>query len=200
MKNLLKIIIIYFSIIGSSYTLADDTKQSLPNIYKLLQEKKFEEGIKNLHILCEQNDIKAQLLYSKILFSGDLTPQDFQNSYFWAFSALLGGQKKSSNILEKLGQYLTEKQIEEITINLKKFLEKRAFEKDKRAIIQIAKLYENYSDPPDMVNAYTWYNIAVAMGIKTAKSKRDEILDNLSEKELLDAQTISIKLFKKIND
>ena len=167
------------------------------NFYK---KKKFEEGIKNLHILCEQNDVNAQLLYSKILFSGDLTPQDFQNSYFWAFSALLGGQKKSTNIIEKLSEYLTEKQIQEITTNLKMFLEKKAFAKDKRAIIQIAKLYENFTDPPDMVNAYTWYNIAVAKGIKTAKSKRDEILDKLNEKELLDAQTISIKLFKKIND
>ena len=88
MKNLVKIIITYFFIV-SSFTLADDIKKNLPNVYKLLQEKKFEEGIKNLHILCEQNDVNAQLLYSKILFSGDLTPQDFQNSYFWAFSALL---------------------------------------------------------------------------------------------------------------
>ena len=199
MKNLVKIIITYFFIV-SSFTLADDIKKNLPNVYKLLQEKKFEEGIKNLHILCEQNDVTAQLLYSKILFSGDLTPQDFQNSYFWAFSALLGGQKKSTNIIEKLSEYLTEKQIQEITTNLRTFLEKRAFAKDKRAIIQIAKLYENFTDPPDIINAYTWYNIAVAKGIKTAKSKRDEILDKLSEKELLDAQTISIKLFKKIND
>ncbi len=199
MKNLVKIIIICFFIV-SSFTLADETNKNLTNVYKLLQEKKFEEGIKNLHILCEKNDIEAQLLYSKILFSGDLTPQDFQNSYFWAFSALLGGQKKSSNILKKLSEYLTEKQIEEITINVRTFLEKRAFAKDRRAVIQIAKLYEKFTEPPDMVNAYTWYNIAVAKGIKTAKSKRDEILDKLNEKELLDAQTISIKLFKKIND
>ena len=80
------------------------------------------------------------------------------------------------------------------------FLEKRAFAKDKKAIIQIAKIYENFTDPPDLVNAYTWYNIAVAQGIKTAKLKRDEVLDSLNEKDLLDAQTLSIKLFKKIND
>ena len=115
-------------------------------------------------------------------------------------SLLLGGLKKSSSILEKLEKYLTEKQIEEITIKLREFLEKRAFAKDKRAIIQIAKLYERFTEPPDLVNAYTWYNIAVAQGIKTAKSKRDELLDNLDEKFLLEAQTLSIKLFKKINN
>ncbi len=200
MKILLKIFIIYIFVFITSFSLADEKEQNIQKIYKLLQEKKFEEGIKNLQILSEQNNIKAQLLYSKILYSGDLTPQDFKKSYFWGFSALLGGLKKSSIILEKLNEYLTEKQVEEITKNLREFLEKRAFIKDKRAIIQIAKLYENFIEPPDLVNAYTWYNIAVAQGIKTAKRKRDEVIGNLNEKELLDAQTLSIKLFNKINN
>jgi len=200
MKQLIKIFVIYLFILVPFFSLADEKKQTINNIYKLLQEKKFEEGIKNLEILSEKNDIKAQLLYSKILYSGDLIPQNFEKSYFWGFSALLGGLKKSSNVLEKLSDYITEKQVVEITNKLKEFLENRAFLKDKRAIIQIAKLYEEFTEPPDLVNAYTWYNIAVAQGIKTAKTKRDEVLDNLSEKELLDAQTLSIKLFKRINN
>ena len=199
MNKLLKIFIIYILFVPS-YLLANEKKYNLQNIYTLLQEKKFEEGIKNLQILSKQNDINAQLLYSKILFSGDLTPQDFENSYFWGFSALLGGLKKSSNILEKLNEYLTEEQIGKITNKLRDFLEKRAFAKDKKAIIQIAKIYENFTDPPDLVNAYTWYNIAVAQGIKTAKLKRDEVLNSLNEKDLLDAQSLSIKLFNKINN
>ena len=199
MKKLFKIIFVYLLLV-SSYSLANEKKQNLQNIYTLLQEKKFEEGIKNLQILSEQNDINAQLLYSKILFSGDLTPQDFENSYFWGFSALLGGLKKSSNILEKLSKYLTEEQIKGITTKLVEFLEKRAYANDKRAIVQIAKIYENFTEPPDLINAYTWYNIAVAQGIKTEKSKRDEVLNNLKEQDLLEAQSLSIKLFKKINN
>ncbi len=199
MKKLLNIFIISLLFIPS-HLLANEIRPSLQNIYTLLQEKKFEEGIKTLQILSEENDINAQLLYSKILFSGDLTPQDFETSYFWGFSALLGGLKKSSNILEKLSKYLTDEQISEITNKLRDFLEKRAFAKDKKAIIQIAKIYEKFTEPPDLVNAYTWYNVAVAQGIKTAKSKRDEVLNSLNEKDLLDAQSLSIKLFKKINN
>jgi len=82
MKKLLKIIVVCIFFVPSCL-LANEIKPSLQNIYTLLQEKKFEEGIKKLKILSEENDIKAQLLYSKILFSGDLTPQDFENSYFW---------------------------------------------------------------------------------------------------------------------
>ena len=51
-----------------------------------------------------------------------------------------------------------------------------------------------------MINAYTWYNIAVAQGIKSAKNKRNEVLNELSEKDLLEAQSLSIKLFKQINN
>ena len=123
MTKLLKIIILYLLFV-SSYSLANEKKQNLQNIYTLLQEKKFKEGLNNLQILSEKNDIDAQLLYSKILFSGDLTPQDFEKSYFWGFSALLGGLKKSSNILEKLNEFLTEEQIRDITIKLIEFLEK----------------------------------------------------------------------------
>ena len=68
MKNLFNILLIFFCVFGSSILLADE-KINLKNIHKLLQEKKFEESIQNLEILSDQNDINAQLLYSKILFS-----------------------------------------------------------------------------------------------------------------------------------
>ena len=185
---------------GFSISLAEVKNKEMQVIYKLLQEKKFKESIEQLETLSKKNNLNAQLLISKIFLTGDLTPQDFENSYFWASSALLGGLKKSKRILKKLDSYLTEKQMKEIKEKLRIFLEKRAIDNDKRAIVQIAKLYENYLDQPDMINAYTWYNIAVAQGIKSAKTKRDEVLNELSEKDLREAQSLSIKLFKQINN
>ena len=184
----------------SNQIVAEEKNKNLENVYKLLQEKNFQDGLKELQILCEDNNIQAQLLFSKILFSGDLTPQDFENSYFWSSSALLGGLKKSEIIIEKLNNYLTEDKIIKIKENLRVFLEKKALNRDKRAIIQIAKFYEMFLEPADFVNAYTWYSIAVAQGIKTAKTKRDELINELNEKDLLEAQTLSIKLFKQINN
>ena len=184
----------------SDQIIAEEKNKNLENVYKLLQEKNFQDGLKELQILCEDNNIQAQLLFSKILFSGDLTPQDFENSYFWSSSALLGGLKKSEIIIEKLNNYLTEDKIIKIKENLRVFLEKKALNRDKRAIIQIAKFYEIFLEPADFVNSYTWYNIAVAQGIKTAKTKRDELINELNEKDLLEAQTLSIKLFKQINN
>ena len=199
-KYPISILLIILYILGSSLSLAEVKNTEMQIIYKLLQEKKFKEGIQQLEVLSKKNNLNAQLLISKIFLTGDLTPQDFENSYFWASSALLGGLKKSQKILKKLDGYLTEKQINDIKEKLRIFLEKRAIDNDKRAIVQIAKLYEIYLDQPDMINAYTWYNIAVAQGIKSAKTKRDEILNELSEKDLLEAQSLSIKLFKQINN
>jgi hypothetical protein len=107
----------------------------------------------------------------------------------WLIDGLVEIDAKNAESAEKI-----------IKDKIKIFLEKRAFIKDKRAIIQIAKFYEGYINPPDMINAYTWYNIAVANGIKTAKNKRNEFLNELNEKDLLEAQTLSIKLFKQINN
>ena len=188
----------FFSLSGQ--TLAEENNKNLQNVYKLLQEKNFKDALKELEVLCEDNDVQAQLLFSKILFSGDLTPQDFESSYFWSSSALLGGLKQSNIIIEKLKEYLSEDKIGKIKEDLRDFLEKKALNKDKRAIIQIAKFYETYLDPVDFVNAYTWYSVAVAQGIKTAKNKRDEMISELNEKDLLEAQALSIKLFKKINN
>jgi len=199
-KYLISISFIIFYILGSSLSIAQVKNTEMQIIYKLLQEKKFTEGIEQLKVLSNKNNLSAQLLISKIFLTGDLTPQDFENSYFWASSALLGGLKKSQKILEKLDGYLTEKQINQIKEKLRIFLEKRAINNDKKATIQIAKLYENYLDQPDMINAYTWYNIAVAQGIRSAKAKRDEVLNELSEKDLLEAQSLSIKLFKQITN
>ena len=188
----------FFSLSGQ--TLAEENNKNLQNVYKLLQEKNFGHALKELEALCKENNVQAQLLYSKILFSGDLTPQDFETSYFWSSSALLGGLKQSNTIIEKLNEYLNEDKIGKIKENLRDFLEKKALNKDKRAIIQIAKFYETYLDSVDFINAYTWYSVAVAQGIKTAKSKRDKIISELNEKDLLEAQALSIKLFKQINN
>ena len=199
-KYLLYIFLFISCFTLSNQTLAEDKNKKIQNVYKLLQEKNFKSALKELEVLCKDNDVQAQLLFSKILFSGDLTPQDFESSYFWSSSALLGGLKQSNTIIEKLNEYLSEDKILKIKENLRDFLEKKALNKDKRAIIQIAKFYESFIDPVDFVNAYTWYSVAVAQGIKTAKNKRDEMISELNEKDLLEAQALSIKLFKKINN
>ena len=189
-----------FTFINPNKAFSNNEKIDIKNIHQLLKDKKFTETIKKLEELSLENNIKAQLLYSKILFSGDIIPQNFEKSYKWATTSSLGGLKGSSQILKKIKNYLTEEQLIPINEGIEKFLEKRAFINDKRAIIQIAKFYEKKSNPPEMINAYSWYSIAVAKGIKSAKKKRDNILKDLNEKDLTEAQKLSSKLFKQIKN
>ena len=188
------------TVINPNRAFSNNERIDIENIHQLLKDRKFSETIKKLEELSLENNIKAQLLYSKILFSGDIIPQNFEESYKWATTSLLGGLKGSSNILKKIKSYLTEEQLIPINESIEKFLEKRAFINDKRAIIQIAKFYEKNSNPPKMINAYSWYSVAVAKGIKSAKKKRDDILKDLNKKDLTEAQKLSNKLFKQIKN
>ena len=71
--------------------------------------------------------------------------------------------------------------------------------KNKLAIIQIAKWHIELSEEIDYINAYKWYNVAVASGIKSAAKKRDKIINELSGEEIIEAQKQSNDIFKKIN-
>jgi len=165
---------------------------------KLLKEKKFPEAISSLKTISDDNNVKAQHMLSQILYSGNITTQDFEKSYYWANIAKLGGYKKSEKIVELLNDLLDENQ--KITINksIKTFLEKKAMEYNKLAIIQIAKWYLTLSEEIDYQNSYKWYNVAVAIGIKTAVNKRDEIINELSPEQIIDAQKSSGEIFEKL--
>ena len=127
------------------------------------------------------------------------TKVDFEKAYFWSNVSNLGGFKKSQKIIKLIDNYLDEKQKIEINNDIKTFLEKLSMKKNKLAIIQIAKWHLELSEEIDYINAYKWYNVAVAIGIKSAAKRRDEIIDELSAEEIFDAQKKSNNIFKKIN-
>ena len=179
--------------------LSSNKNLNVKEVHSLLKQKKFEEAISSLEILSNKNMVNAQFLLSQILYSGNIIPQNFEQAYFWSTISDLGGYKKSKNIIKLLDNYLDEKEKIEINEKIRKFLEKHAMKKNKLAIIQIAKWYTELSEEIDYINAYKWYNVAVASGIKSAAKKRDKIINELSTEEIIDAQNQSSNIFKKIN-
>jgi len=173
---------------------------NLENVYEHLRNKQFTKAINTLRDLSENNKPEAQLLLAKILYSGEITTQDFEMSYFWANTSKLGGLKKSSNIISKLNDLIDEENKVKINEKIKVFLNKSALSGDKLAIVQVAKWNLELSPEPNFENAYKWYNIAVALGIKSAKIKRDEMIENIEKQRLFEIQKESIKIFNKINN
>jgi TPR repeat protein len=190
---------LYLTILSNT-SYSNNHNNNLENVYEHLRNKQFTEAINNLKHLSEKNKPKAQLLYAKILYSGEITTQDFEMSYFWANTSKLGGFKKSSNIINKLNDLIDEENKLKINEKIKIFLNKSALAGDKLAIVQIAKWNLELSPEPNFENAYKWYNIAVALGIKTAKIKRDEMIENIEKQRLFEIQKESIKIFNKINN
>ena len=189
-----------YLIIVSNKSYSNNHNNSLENVYEHLRNKQFTKAINKLKNLSEKNKPEAQLLYAKILYSGEITTQDFEMSYFWANTSKLGGLKKGSNIISKLNDLIDEENKLKINEKIKIFLNKSALTGDKLAIVQIAKWNLQLSPEPNFENAYKWYNIAVALGIKTAKIKRDEMIENIEKQRLFEIQKESIKIFNKINN
>ena len=189
-----------YLIIVSNKSYSNNHNNNLENVYEHLRNKQFTEAINKLRDLSEKNKPEAQLLYAKILYSGEITTQDFEMSYFWANTSKLGGLKKSSNIINKLNDLIDEENKLKINEKIKIFLNKSALAGDKLAIVQIAKWNLELSPEQNFENAYKWYNIAVALGIKSAKIKRDEMIENIEKQRLFEIQKESIKIFNKINN
>ena len=104
-KNKIIYIFTFLIFLFPQYSTANNEDMLIQKVYKLLQDKKFTESIDTLDELSQNNNIQAQLLYSKILFAGNIIPQDFNQSYLWANMAFLGGIKKSSQLIEKSVSY-----------------------------------------------------------------------------------------------
>ena len=189
-----------YLIIVSNKSYSNNHNNNLENVYEHLRNKQFTEAKNKLKDLSEKNKPEAQLLFAKILYSGEITTQDFEMSYFWANTSKLGGLKKSSNIISKLNDFIDEENKLKINEKIKIFLNKSALSGDKLAIVQIAKWNLELSPEPNFENAYKWYNIAVALGIKSAKIKRDEMIENIEKQRLFEIQKESIKIFNKINN
>ena len=189
-----------YLIIVTNPSYSNNHNNNLKNVYEHLRNKQFTEAINKLKDLSEKNKPEAQLLYAKILFSGEITTQDFEMSYFWSNTSKLGGLKKSSNIINKLNDLIDEENKLKINEKIKIFFNKLALAGNKLAIVQIAKWNLELSPEPNFENAYKWYNIAVALGIKTAKIKRDEMIENIEKQRLFEIQKESIKIFNKINN
>ena len=195
----LLILTLHFILLNTA-SYSNNHNNDIKDVYEHLRNKQFSEAIKELKNLSEKNKPNAQLLYSKILYSGEITTQDFEMSYFWANTSKLGGLKKSSNILDKLNDFIDDENKFKINEKIKIFLEKLALSGDRLAIIQIAKWNLELIPEPNFENAYKWYNIAVAIGIKSAKIKRDEMIKNIENQRLFEIQKESIKVFNKINN
>ena len=145
--------------------------------------------------------------FRKLGAIGDIieVKRGFARNFLISNKKALFASKQNIKEVEKIKQELSKKDLEkkkhaiEIHEKIKVFLEKLAMKKNKLAILQIAKWYLTLTEEVDYSNAYKWYNVAVAIGIKSASIKRDEMIEELDSEEILKAQQLSNEIFNKIN-
>ena len=126
--------------------------------------------------------------------------EDFDSNLFENFTEISSIIEKLKTVEKEKNNLIDEENKLKINEKIKIFLNKSALAGDKLAIVQIAKWNLELSPEQNFENAYKWYNIAVALGIKTAKIKRDEMIENIEKQRLFEIQKESIKIFNKINN
>ena len=114
--------------------------------------------------------------------------------------ARLGGIKKINNLINKLDDIIIEELKLKIHDEIKLFLEKQALKGNKLAVIQVARWNLELAVEPNYENAYKWYNVAVALGIKSARMNRDDMLNEIDKQRLFEIQKESNTIFKKIKN
>ena len=63
----------------TSYVFGDNhDKTNINQVYTNLKSKNFSEAIVQLNSLSKENNAKAQHLYAQILYTGEITTQDFE--------------------------------------------------------------------------------------------------------------------------
>jgi len=76
--------------------------------------------------------------------------------------------------------------------------QKAALQGDGMAMHRLAGLYaKGLGVPKDLLKAYAWNNVSATQGWGIAKTYREELEKMMSSEQINEAQTISVKLFKK---
>ena len=110
-RILISFISLSFCVLGSSVYGAEDRSKDMKIVYKLLQEKKFDEGIQQLQALSENNNIKAQLLIlglAPAAHGGTRTGRAFtgDKSGDFLFKGLYSVKISNQNFSEKINDNL----------------------------------------------------------------------------------------------
>ena len=75
-------------------------------------------------------------------------------------------------------------------------LSKQLSDGNSQAIIKFARLHFEFLQEPDYENAYIWYSIAQAMGIKGGYEGSRDVADYLEPVDLIVAQNKSVEIFE----
>ena len=160
-----------------------------------IREKQFVEAFDIFVRLAETHDHDAQFNTAVLLRKGIGRPSNYPEALKWAWLAEMGGNLRATELRAELMDLIPEEELDKVRNQVKAVLQSRMDVGDSLAILQMANFYLSVVAEPDYKNAYALRSLAAAINIKAASTLRDEIEPELEPNDLVEAQTIAMKLF-----
>ncbi len=141
----------------------------------------------------------AQYNVAVLLNEGVGVPQDFLQALKWAWIAQLGGVGKAEDLAQNLVSSIPEQSRGDIEDMVLAYLDDRLAMDHIQSVTQKARFFEEIIAEPDNVRALTWWILASAINMQTAVSRRNDLIDEMTPEDVLEAQIEAQKIFTEEN-
>jgi hypothetical protein len=191
MKNFfffLVLVVAPFSPLWSEVTNSDRLFKKATDFVK---EKKYSEAVFIFEQLARNNEHDAQYNLAFLISSGKGITKNYEEALFWSFLSMLGKIEKGEDLSEELSDIVPEKVLKDVREQVLAHLISRFEQKDVDVLMQLGDYYLRISEEKDFENAYLWFNVASAVGIDNASTKRDMVEKELEPDTIIKTQLVS---------
>ena len=162
------------------------------------KDGKFVESTSLFKVLAEAGNATAQYNYAALLHKGLGAPVDFEEAWFWAWRARLGGISKAADLTDKIKSEVSQELENELVERLNQQYEKLAYDGDQGSMSYVAIVNFQALTEPNCEKSYVWALVAQAFGRTDVQDIISDCSDVLEGDQKISYQKDAKNLFNKI--
>ena len=163
-----------------------------------VRDKKYTIAVEHFEILAKQSQYDAQYNLALLMKQGLGIPQNYPEALKWTWLAHLGGVKKAQGLADMLLDLVPEKRQDKTRDQVSDNLTSRIESGDLTALTQFARFHLDVFVEPDYETAYSWYSVAAALKMPGGIRGREDVIDEIDPKKLVELQDEATEIFKNL--
>ncbi|HAK98212.1 MAG TPA: hypothetical protein DCP14_02590 [Rhodobiaceae bacterium] len=163
-----------------------------------VRDKKYTIAVEHFEILAKQSQYDAQYNLALLMKQGLGIPQNYPEALKWTWLAHLGGVKKAQGLADMLLDLVPEKRQDKTRDQVSDNLTSRIESGDLTALTQFARFHLDVLVEPDYETAYSWYSVAAALKMPGGIRGREDVIDEIDPKKLVELQDEATEIFKNL--
>ena len=163
-----------------------------------VRDKKYTIAVEHFEILAKQSQYDAQYNLALLMKQGLGIPQNYPEALKWTWLAHLGGVKKAQGLADMLLDIVPENRQDKTRDQVSDNLTSRIESGDLTALTQFARFHLDVLVEPDYETAYSWYSVAAALKMPGGIRGREDVIDEIDPKKLVELQDEATEIFKNL--